>query len=1079
MRKIYSLFLLMLLPLLAVAQDNQAISKTHTNYSPTSGRMQEYALQIPYAAAVGHAMPSQVGDSYTIGMWFKQSARNSCTYYNAVKRSVLMGLSTTEHMNLNGNWLLEINADGKFQLDGHGGENNGAGTYSMVGEVSGSPTVKLDTWYYVTFVVDNVNFKAALYLDGDLVKEWATSTPGLFYGPTASPWSDGVFRFADYGFSGAVDEINIYNRALTADEVALAKVNANAVSGMTGYYTLNASTDGTFANEATNAASGTNASYLLGTAQNFWADSGLIDMAYSSATPTFVEGREILPVYASVTIRDGEGGTLSVSDGGNSYVAADDPYTISTGTVLTLTATPADGYKLVGIYAESAAGDIEAEIANGGTYTVVKDITLTARYTNETYALTVNNALNVPYTLTYGGTEVSDLTQLMGGGAEYKLTLNVPESMVLESVQLGTETLTAVDGVYTITLDADATLTINARNKAQYTVTINQPTGGTVAVAKGSTAISSGDKVYENDVLTLSNTKDSGYTFVNYVINGSNTTAETYTVTGDVTISALFEEGLEYCYPEGNATRGDTRGITSLTVSDDQGNTATVTGAGTSGTHALYTDQTSTVFVTKPGATVTIKNNGSGTWMSSYVYVDYDRNGTFDFTAANCAGAKVDGELVSHTGYSGTSSDPTVTCTGSSIDWQASFTLTMPTFVIPEDLAPGNYRIRHKVDWNCVDPCGRLSANGFSDNFMNDNGGGVIDFTIRIESEDYETARTITVASANESLGTVAITDPATSESSISTVQKGVTVKATPAAGYAFLNWTDGDNNVVATTASYIYTGETDVTLTAHFGYAVNFTVGSDGTATVVANGTSLSSGDVVAPGTEVVITLSPADGKNALVELNGTNVTLEGNTFTFTVEEATTIAITFVDQINHITIVTEGNGSVQVWTGYDLDNGNKPAGVQLTTGSIIPTYSDSLDDNMRALECFLIPGTTADGYESISSLSYSIGSNVVNIDLNTYDGFVTMDTDLDIPSDFNEATVAMEIPLADVNGEVTLNVTFTGSTQGIGEIGIDEANGPVEFYNLQGVRVAAENLVPGFYIVRQGNTAKKVFIQK
>ncbi|MEF2642930.1 MAG: hypothetical protein U0M50_02580 [Paramuribaculum sp.] len=71
MRKIYSLFLLMLLPLLAVAQDNQAISKTHTNYSPSSGRMQEYALQIPYAAAVGHAMPSQVGDSYTIGMWFK------------------------------------------------------------------------------------------------------------------------------------------------------------------------------------------------------------------------------------------------------------------------------------------------------------------------------------------------------------------------------------------------------------------------------------------------------------------------------------------------------------------------------------------------------------------------------------------------------------------------------------------------------------------------------------------------------------------------------------------------------------------------------------------------------------------------------------------------------------------------------------------------------------------------------------------------------------------------------------------------------------------------------------------------
>lgn len=1062
MRKIYSLFLLMLLPLLAVAQDNQAISKTHTNYSSSSGSMQEYTLQIPYEAAAGHAMPSQVGDSYTIGMWFKQSARNSCTYSGAVKRSVLMGLATTEHMNLNGNWLLEINADGKFQLDGHGGENNGAGTYSMAGEVSNSPTVELDTWYYVTFVVDNVNFKAALYLDGALVNEWTTSTPGLFYGPTASPWSDGMFRFADYGFSGAVDEINIYNRALTADEVAVAKVNANAVSGMTGYYTLNASTDGTFANEATNAASGTNASYLLGTAQAFWSDSGLITMTYSSATPTFVEGREILPVDASVTIMDGEGGTLSVSDGTNSYAAADDPYTISTGTVLTLTATPADGYELVGIYAASATGDIEAEIANGGTYTVVKDITLTARYTNETYALTVNNALNVPYTLTYGGTEVTDLTQLMGGGAEYKLTLSVPESMVLESVQLGTETLTAVDGVYTITLDADATLTINARNKAQYTVTINQPTGGTVAVAKGTTAISSGDKVLEGDVLTLSNTKDSGYTFVNYVINGSNTTAETYTVTGDVTISALFEEGVEYCYPEGNASRSDTRGITSLTVSDDQGNTATVTGAGTSGTHALYTDQTSTVFVTKPGATVTIKNNGSGTWMSSYVYVDYDKNGTFDFTAANCAGAKVDGELVSHTGYSGTSSDPTVTCTGSSIDWNSSYTLTMPTFVIPEDLAPGNYRIRHKVDWNCVDPCGRLSANGFSDNFMDANGGGVIDFTIRIESEDYETARTITVASANEALGTVAITDPATSESSISTVQKGVTVKATPAANYAFMNWSDGSSEV-ATTATYTYTGENDVTLTANFGGKVTYTVSADGSATVAANGAGIASESVVAIGTEVTVTVNPNSGKECIVTVDGNTLSLTDNVCTFTVEANAVIDIQFVDQICHINYTISGNGSIQIWTG--ADDAGTPSGTQLQNGDLIPANTD--------LHVWFIP---ANDDETLESVVVDNGGSLSTLeaDVDYYNGFDAGECDETAPM-----AKAQYYPVPSVDGDILITATFSQNTQGIEEIGIDPADGPVEYFNLQGVRVAADNLVPGFYIIRQGSKTAKVLIRK
>lgn len=41
------------------------------------------------------------------------------------------------------------------------------------------------------------------------------------------------------------------------------------------------------------------------------------------------------------------------------------------------------------------------------------------------------------------------------------------------------------------------------------------------------------------------------------------------------------------------------------------------------------------------------------------------------------------------------------------------------------------------------------------------------------------------------------------------------------------------------------------------------------------------------------------------------------------------------------------------------------------------------------------------------------------------------------------------------------------------------DADAPVEYYNLQGVKVAGANLAPGFYVIRQGSKAKKIFVTK
>lgn len=48
----------------------------------------------------------------------------------------------------------------------------------------------------------------------------------------------------------------------------------------------------------------------------------------------------------------------------------------------------------------------------------------------------------------------------------------------------------------------------------------------------------------------------------------------------------------------------------------------------------------------------------------------------------------------------------------------------------------------------------------------------------------------------------------------------------------------------------------------------------------------------------------------------------------------------------------------------------------------------------------------------------------------------------------------------------------------GVAEIVIDDENAPVEFYNLNGVRVNSDNLVPGLYIRRQGAKASKIIVR-
>ena len=138
----------------------------------------------------------------------------------------------------------------------------------------------------------------------------------------------------------------------------------------------------------------------------------------------------------------------------------------------------------------------------------------------------------------------------------------------------------------------------------------------------------------------------------------------------------------------------------------------------TSGYSAIYYNKTAKVFSANAGATITPQINYEGAWMQGYVYVDYNSDGTFNTSD----------ELVAYSGYM--QNGKWINSKGEQLsDGGVCPPSTVPSFIIPESIPSGDYRMRIKVDWDSPDPCGRTSSTG---NSMEQNGGAIVDLTLRI-----------------------------------------------------------------------------------------------------------------------------------------------------------------------------------------------------------------------------------------------------------------------------------------------------------------------------------------------------------
>lgn len=137
----------------------------------------------------------------------------------------------------------------------------------------------------------------------------------------------------------------------------------------------------------------------------------------------------------------------------------------------------------------------------------------------------------------------------------------------------------------------------------------------------------------------------------------------------------------------------------------------------------LYFNKTENIFLAKPGETVTPTIDWKGEWMHGYAYLDKDDNGKFDVDYTN-SGVTNARDLVSYSYYKGKSSKSSYANDNCGVG--------LPSFKIDDDMKPGIYRMRYKVDWDNVDPGGSTATT----NLITNNGGALIDVLVNIHNDE-------------------------------------------------------------------------------------------------------------------------------------------------------------------------------------------------------------------------------------------------------------------------------------------------------------------------------------------------------
>ena len=211
---------------------------------------------------------------------------------------------------------------------------------------------------------------------------------------------------------------------------------------------------------------------------------------------------------------------------------------------------------------------------------------------------------------------------------------------------------------------------------------------------------------------------------------------------------------------------------------------------------AAYEDHTSSVFNVEAGSELTASFNYSGQWMNGYVYIDRDNDGEFSYKEGQWDQAGTD--LVAYSFYT-TLANPKVNdgngynSTGASVSGNDRSNVNPPSFTAPTE--PGTYRIRFKIDWNCILP-------GGSSDILSD-GGGVWDATLNVvaakpevkEEKSFTDAISMVVGDISEVAGQAQVTIKEMTDETISMTLAVVGQEGAEYTGSGFTKTVDTEKN--------------------------------------------------------------------------------------------------------------------------------------------------------------------------------------------------------------------------------------------------------------------------------------------
>ena len=533
------------------------------------------------------------------------------------------------------------------------------------------------------------------------------------------------------------------------------------------------------------------------------------------------------------------GGTTS---GGNTY---------SHGSSATVIASPATGYQFVN-WTESGTS---VSTSASYTFTVTSNRTLVANFI-QTFTVTTSANPGTGGTTSGGGTYTTGTS----------VTVTASPATGYQFVNW-TESGTAVSTNTSFTFTISANRILVANFVATYTIAVSSSPAGGGNVTGGGT-YNSGTSV------TVTATPNAGYTFVNWTegasqvstnasynfsaianrilvanfirtytvatssnpaIGGSTTGSGTYNTGTSVTVTAIPASGYQFVNWTDGATPVSTNSSYTFTISENRNLTANF---------SVITFTIATSSIPAAGGTT----SGSGI---------YNSNASVTVIAAPATGYQfvnwtVGGSIVS------TSATYTFTVTENR-SLVANFSLinyTVSTSVNPAEggTASGGGTYSHGTSVNLT----ASPATGYQ--FSNWTESGV---SVSTNPSYTFTATANRTLVANFSLIFYSVSTSSSPAAGGSTAGGGsysygssVTVFATPATGYQFVNWTQS-GTVVSTSVSYTFTATSNRTLVANFSL-LNYTISVSPNP---AAGGSSSGGGTYTHGTSVTVTAYPATG--------------------------------------------------------------------------------------------------------------------------------------------------------------------------------------------------------------------------